>query len=160
MIKLFTHGGGGIRLLNSKSTDLDWYYSRPYGKLKLLIRKFTIHDLCEKPSSKQRFKFYVRPGFQPLIMVKCKKLQCMHIDTFNKFSHFLHLSLSCNSQWKLLNLSVIFVQSWNYIYAQKPNDLKISSVHSFWTQLCFNMNLETKAFSMRIRFSPGIWTLA
>ena len=27
-----------IRLLNSKTTDLDWYYSRPYQKLKFLIR--------------------------------------------------------------------------------------------------------------------------
>ena len=27
-----------IRPLNSKTTDLDWYYSQPYQKLKFLIR--------------------------------------------------------------------------------------------------------------------------
>ena len=39
MIKLFTNGTQ-IRLLNSKSTDLDWYYFKHFWKLKLLI-----HDL-------------------------------------------------------------------------------------------------------------------
>ena len=39
MIKLFMNKGQ-IRFLNSKTTDLDWYNSRPNGKLKLLI-----HDL-------------------------------------------------------------------------------------------------------------------
>ena len=37
MIKLFMNRGQ-IRLLNSKTTDLNWYYSKPYQKLKLLIR--------------------------------------------------------------------------------------------------------------------------
>ena len=36
MIKLFVNRWQ-IRLLNSKSTDLDGYYSRPYQKLKFLI---------------------------------------------------------------------------------------------------------------------------
>ena len=35
-IKLFTNREQ-IRILNSKSTDLDWYYSRLFGKLKRLI---------------------------------------------------------------------------------------------------------------------------
>ena len=36
-VKLFTNREQ-IRLLNSKSTDLDWYYSRHYWKLKSLVR--------------------------------------------------------------------------------------------------------------------------
>ena len=44
MIKLFTNREQ-IRLPNSKSTDLDWYYSKHFWKLKLL----TIHDLYENP---------------------------------------------------------------------------------------------------------------
>ena len=37
MIKLFTNSEQ-IRLLNNKATDLDWYYSIHFWKLKLLIR--------------------------------------------------------------------------------------------------------------------------
>ena len=41
MIKLFMNKGQiDQRLLNSKATDLDWYYSRHYQKL-----KFLVHDL-------------------------------------------------------------------------------------------------------------------
>ena len=37
MIKLFVNRGH-IRVLNDKTTDLDWYYSRLFWKLKFLIR--------------------------------------------------------------------------------------------------------------------------
>ena len=45
---------GQIRFLNSKTTDLDWYYSRPNKKLKFLIRDL-LHALCEscQPTGKQ-----------------------------------------------------------------------------------------------------------
>ena len=50
-----------IRLLNSKSTDLDWYYSKYFWKLKLLI-----HDLLfttfMKPSPSPG-KYLLRNGY-------------------------------------------------------------------------------------------------
>ena len=36
-------------LLNSKIIDLDWYYSRPNQKLKLLIRDLKLMPFVKKP---------------------------------------------------------------------------------------------------------------
>ena len=47
-IKLFMNRRQ-IRFLNSKTTDLDWHYSRPYQKLKFLIRDLLFTTL-RKPS--------------------------------------------------------------------------------------------------------------
>ena len=38
-----------IRLLNNKSTDLDWYYSKYFWKLKLLIRDLLFMTFMKKP---------------------------------------------------------------------------------------------------------------
>ena len=48
MIKLFTNRDQ-IRLLNSKSTDLDWYYSKHFWKLKLLIRDLLFTTFMKTP---------------------------------------------------------------------------------------------------------------
>ena len=40
-------------LLNSKSTDLDWYYSKNNWKLKLLIRDFLFTTFVKKPPGAQ-----------------------------------------------------------------------------------------------------------
>ena len=47
-IKLFTNREQ-IRLLNSKSTDLDWYYSKHFWKLELLIRDLLFTTFMKKP---------------------------------------------------------------------------------------------------------------
>ena len=41
-----------IRLLKSKSTDFDWYYSKHNWKLKLLIRDFLVTTFVKKPVHK------------------------------------------------------------------------------------------------------------
>ena len=38
-----------IRLLNSKTTDLDWYYSKPYQKPKYLIRDLLFTTFVKTP---------------------------------------------------------------------------------------------------------------
>ena len=43
MIKLFINGVQ-MRLLNGKTTDVDWYYSRHHQK-----NKFLVYDLLSKP---------------------------------------------------------------------------------------------------------------
>ena len=48
MIKLFTNIEQ-IRLLKSKSTDLDWYYSKHFWKLKLLIRDLLFATFMKNP---------------------------------------------------------------------------------------------------------------
>ena len=48
MIKLFVNREQ-IRLLNSKTTDLDWYYFKPYQKLKLLIRDLLFTTFVKSP---------------------------------------------------------------------------------------------------------------
>ena len=48
-INLFTNREQ-IRLLNSKSTDLDWYYSKNNWKLKLLIRDLLFMTFVDPPS--------------------------------------------------------------------------------------------------------------
>ena len=48
MIKLFTNREE-IRLLNSKNTDLDWYYSKPYQKLKFFIGDLLFTTFVKKP---------------------------------------------------------------------------------------------------------------
>ena len=50
MIKLFTNREQ-IRPLNSKSTDLDWNYSIPYWKLKLLICDLLFTTFVKNPPS-------------------------------------------------------------------------------------------------------------
>ena len=56
MIKLFTNREQ-IRLLNSKSTDLDWYYFKHNWKLKLLIRNL-LFTTCENlPWSLKSLKY-------------------------------------------------------------------------------------------------------
>ena len=40
---------GQIRFLNSKSTDLDWYYSKYFWKLKKLIRDLLFTTFVKKP---------------------------------------------------------------------------------------------------------------
>ena len=48
MIKLFMNKGQ-IRLLNSKTIDLDWYYSRPNQKLKFLILQLLFMSYSDFP---------------------------------------------------------------------------------------------------------------
>ena len=48
MHKLFTNREQ-IRLLNSKSTDLDWYYSKHFWKLKLLIGDLLFTTFMKNP---------------------------------------------------------------------------------------------------------------
>ena len=38
-----------MRLLNSKSTDLDWYYSRHYRKLKQLVHELLFITFVNRP---------------------------------------------------------------------------------------------------------------
>ena len=62
MIKLIVYMGQ-IRLLNSKTTDLDWYYSRSDQKLKLLIRNLLFTTFVETPSV-QTFTNQLEPVLQ------------------------------------------------------------------------------------------------
>ena len=52
MIKLFMNREQ-IRLLNSKTTDLDWYYSRPNQKLKFLIRDLIFMLFVKTPLDRE-----------------------------------------------------------------------------------------------------------
>ena len=50
MIKLFVNRGQiDQRLVNSKATNLDWYYSRHYQKLKLLVRDLLFMTFVKNP---------------------------------------------------------------------------------------------------------------
>ena len=40
-----------LLVISSKTTDLDWYYSRHNQKLKFLIDRLSIHALCVKHQS-------------------------------------------------------------------------------------------------------------
>ena len=51
-IKLFVNRGQ-IRLLDSKTTDLDWNYSRPQWKLKFLIRDLLFTTFVKNPAGDQ-----------------------------------------------------------------------------------------------------------
>ena len=46
VIKVLVHREE-IRVLNGKTIDLDWYYSRPNQKLKFLIRDLLFMPFCE-----------------------------------------------------------------------------------------------------------------
>ena len=129
MIKLFMNRGQ-IRLLNSKTTDLDWYYSKPCQKLKLAIHDLLFRTFVNPPSpllSDTRSTNFPWCSYRPLSKVK---LQSRH----GHIKAHLHLA----SMIDLEQIGDSLEALWWLVSAIDPNILRGSG--DLWMVLCHSMN--------------------
>ena len=77
MIKLFIKWVP-IRLLNSKTNDLDWYYSRPNQELKFPIRDLLFTPFCEKTLVCDSMRRELAIGF-----AQCKRGLNLRLNVMN-----------------------------------------------------------------------------
>ena len=112
-------GGFVNRAVNSKSTDLDWFYSIYFWKLKLLIRDLLFTTFMKNPLVKKERRVIncPQPAHQPDPETLCREDNSLrfafsNVATTSKCSVLLGKSMICCCYKHIQNIRLI---NWEFI---------------------------------------------